>query len=950
VSPRAVPPGAGREPAERLVLRLGLFAAGVISWRASQGIWLSGVAERSEPGTLLQLAAGLWGFLLLACSVLRPLPRRVAWLVPTGFLLAAGVQFWGDAGNKLLAGGTITTDGHIYLDHAARLLRRGVNPYGESMLEAYRVHRTPLTFSTPLVSGDLTDRLPYPALSFLLFVPFQWLGIPTYLVFFIFLCAALALLYRSAPPLLQPVVLLPFFVDDSFLNYSLGGVSDTVWAFFLVLCVLSWERGGTRRSLWYGLACACKQHPWLLAPFLAIRIWHETPGTVARRVRALIVFFGGAAAVFLVINAPFALWDFRSWSAGLLEPLRAPMMAVGQGLTALSIRGVVSIRRADFAVMQWGVFGLLAWVYSRHFARLRPFAWLAPSLALWFGHRSLTSYWYFNVFPLVAELMRRPAAVPPAGAGARASARTSLAVSGAAVALVAGWLWREQLLPGALEISSLGPAYAPGGRFVSSLRLRVRNRSERAIRPAFTVQPARNQSHRWSILRGPSELRPGQTGRYAIAAPRSISFYDLTRGSRLAVFENGAYEPRATALIPGEPDALYPDAIPNGGFSVWTGGVPTYWWLVRQGDPEATVVPQHTPRGIAVRLRPGPVVPGARRLGIGTQIVLPEHPVTFSVFLPEGANVEDRMDVLYGVRVRVRDRSHLILFGDREGAGTVGGLPFRMLRAPRGAWSSHEVELRPLLASLGADLAQSRAWIFRFEHLDIPVAYPEVELFLCVPPGVEAPPARFGPVANGRLKADPDRITGGGPAAAAEIEAWRGGLTLDAGSPGLAMEHFSRALSLAPRGEYSLGLAEAAARAGRDAEAEAAYRAAIEAGWEVGRAQAGLGEVLARRGRNPQALEAFAEAVRELDRDAGTADGGSGEEEGCFPTPPPGGGKDLLAGALRGLVLAAARENACDEVRDASERLAALGRRPPQARAVARCLGERRSTPGRHAP
>ncbi len=929
------------ETTETLVLRFGLFAAGVLSWRAATTMFTSGISSTSDAGLATQLLLYLWGFLLFVTAVARPLHPRAGWLIPVSLVAATGVYLWNDATNKLLSGAMVTTDGRIYLDYAARLLRRGINPYGQSMLEAYRMYRFPLSFSTPLVTGDLTDRLPYPALSFLVFVPFQWLGIPTYLVYFVFFCGALALLYRHAPAAVKPLVLLPFFAENEFFIYSLGGVSDTFWMFLLLLCVATWRRAGLRRALWYGLACSTKQHPWTLAPFLVIRIWLETPGSRGEKACAVGSFLGVAAGVFALVNAPFAVWDFPSWLMGCLEPLRSPMIAFGQGLTALTIQGIVDIPRRAFTVLQWGVLGLAAWAYGRHFRTLKPGLWLAPSVAMWFSHRSLTSYWYFNIFPLLLDLMLENRQAPTDNEGRTAASwKTTASVAGVAAALMAAQFWWVQTLPKKLEILSVGPARTFWRESVAGLYVHLRNNSATAIKPSFTVHGPGQQPLRWRVVSGPTLLRAGQEWEYYIQTVRTINEFNLIRSARVTVTEDGAYEPRATVLIPGDPSSRYPDAIPNGRFVAWTGNVPALWSLDREDGSLATATPvadSGAPGGFAVELSLPEEGEGRRVVGIFTRLMLPERQVEISVRVPAGANIEGDMRTLYGINLRVRGQSHLVLFGDREQVGEVDGARYLMLQAPRERWSTHRLDLRAILARLGANLTQRREYVERFEHLDLPASVVDLQLFLSATQEAPATRALFGPIANEGLGADPERMTDLGLKAEAEVLAWRGSFNQDMGNYLGAIEYFSNALALEPRGEFHFGLAEAAFWAGRRDVATQAFRAAIAAGFEPGRSYKGLGWLLFEAGENARALESFRTAAALLDLDAPRR-----EEVTIWDRRAPAADLRVhLGDALKGCALTAGKMGDCDTVAAIVDRFERLnvGVSIPADTEAGRCLG-----------
>src|SRR5690606_7426377 len=94
------------------------------------------------------------------------------------------------------------------------------------------------------------------------------------------------------------------------------------------------------------------------------------------------------------------------WLLGVSEPVRAPMITFGQGLSAVTMVGAIVMPKTVYSALMFGTLGLTVWIYARHFRQLRELLWIAPAIALWLGNRGLTSYWYFNTIPLALALFR----------------------------------------------------------------------------------------------------------------------------------------------------------------------------------------------------------------------------------------------------------------------------------------------------------------------------------------------------------------------------------------------------------------------------------------------------------------------------------------------------------------------------------------------------------------
>ena len=92
-----------------------------------------------------------------------------------------------------------TTDLVIFQDYAARLPLQGENPYLHDLRPAFELHGSALTYSTPLLDGDYTGRMAYPALSALAFVPFIWAGLAAKWVYPLVFVATAITLWRASP-------------------------------------------------------------------------------------------------------------------------------------------------------------------------------------------------------------------------------------------------------------------------------------------------------------------------------------------------------------------------------------------------------------------------------------------------------------------------------------------------------------------------------------------------------------------------------------------------------------------------------------------------------------------------------------------------------------------------------------------------------------------------------
>ncbi|MCK5797983.1 MAG: hypothetical protein KAI47_12395 [Deltaproteobacteria bacterium] len=801
------------------ILRGGLLTTAIISWNSATMLWEGGSCASSILSTSLMLLGYLAGFALLLQAIIEHPRPRARWFVLATLLLV----FASYAQNHRIAqleNGLLTTDVRLYMDQAARLLRHGQNPYSTDLLDSYRLNRAPFNFSTPLLDGDLTGRVAYPALSILIFLPFQWTGVPPDWVYPIFLLLAFVAIFLWSPKRVQSLVLLPLFVDPRYILYSLGGVSDIVWALLLVVMLRFWDRP-RHRAIWFGLACAFKHQPWILAPFLLIRIWHETDSDARPdRGRALGRFIVWTIGTFVLVNFPFFLWNPAAWFTAVFEPVVAPMITFGQGLSALTMFGYIVIPKIFFALFMATALGIALFTYYRHFAQLRLLLWIAPGLMLWLSNRSLTSYWYFYLIPLLYDLARTPHAL--LSESAPASRTSSLSWRPTIVALLTGGLAIVgslaflAMLPPRIDLRIVSPLITEGNH-VMRLDVAVRNTTDHVIEPRFTVQAAGLQPFFWHIDLGPKFLRKGQRAHYTISSDAPFSRFEVRHGARLTISQAGSQHIRQTIQIEPDRTYVYPDIIPNPGYRFWAthSHAPTFWSIVQ--DPKtAGTVRYKIPRGakapsscLSFSLR------SERRpasLFVDTYLDLPRKDIEVTVKPPLGANVLPDLKLLYGLRLIVDDNQVLVLFGDHEATGRLGPrLQYVILPAPIEKWSRIRISLPSILQRVKLNPLPRRHRMPRFGHLDFPVVPTNVQLFFARRVGYGDASCEFGPLRSLGLRPNADSLYAEALDHPATMALWRGEYNFAQHNMRKARAWIARAARLeptSPRIQLQLGEAE----------------------------------------------------------------------------------------------------------------------------------------------
>jgi hypothetical protein len=331
------------------------------------------------------------------------------------------------------------------LDHfAAQELLKGHNPYVTTDIVAaiHEFQQDPVR-TTPLVRGvfatlppgqypshtlirDVFARQPvgqpdkivefethvsYPALSFLPLIPFVWAGFPSVVPYYgLCLLLLIVALVVAAPPEARPWIALLALADAPLLDATVAGSLDVQW---ILLMFVAWRWSGRPilSTLALGLAIASKQLAWFFVPYYAIYLWQRLGP------RSTLARLGGAAVVFLAINAPFILNAPRAWLDGVLAPQVEPMFPSGTGLTRLSLGGIFPLLpQGVYAALEIGaLLASLVW-YWRKGKESPEMAFVLAVAPLFFAWRSLTTYFYYIALPAVTLFLARRYAGAPSAA------------------------------------------------------------------------------------------------------------------------------------------------------------------------------------------------------------------------------------------------------------------------------------------------------------------------------------------------------------------------------------------------------------------------------------------------------------------------------------------------------------------------------------------------------
>jgi uncharacterized membrane protein len=348
---------------------------------------------------------GVFGFAFLLIGLLPQPHRLTRFAILLGALILLSGYYYREKANNYLYNAE-TNDIKAYNEYAARLLIAGQNPYSSHMSHVFPDFNIGTWLITPTLDKEIVDVYAYPPLAFLFHAAFALLQWDLLWVVPAFFGAVVVLFYFALPSPLRPLTVLALFLTEVPVAYSSAGINDMVWVFFVLLALARFKRP-LESGLWFGLACAAKQQPWFLAPFLVVRLLDDQPLQLTLR-HKIIPFIAAAVGAFLVVNLPFMIWDFGAWFAGLTMVFRTNLLISGAGFSTLMDYGLLNVSRSGLSLTALVIY-LTVWLYYVRFHRQVPLLmYLAPLLFFWLGYRS---YWHYQIsfwVLLFFEALRQP--------------------------------------------------------------------------------------------------------------------------------------------------------------------------------------------------------------------------------------------------------------------------------------------------------------------------------------------------------------------------------------------------------------------------------------------------------------------------------------------------------------------------------------------------------------
>lgn len=553
------------------------------------------------------------------------------------------------------------TDELAFDQYAGELLRHGLNPYTHSLGSAFAQFSVSPGGYTYTLTGQRVMDLSYPALSFLLYVPFLALGWSaqlgiglnvigwslTTLISF----AVLPRDLRAAALVLGSVAV--------YMELALIGLTDMLFLPLLVVAAYRWDRFGSGwRSyvgpIAFGLAMAVKQTPWPILPFILLALAldeqrrTDLSSGIARAARYLLA----VVIAFVLPNLPFMIASPSAWAHGTFTPIARSLVPAGQGLVGLTLflhLGGGSLQA--YSLLLGLALVLLLITYMGTYPLLRTATFMLPALAYFFAPRSYTDYLVALIPPALVAAVTIESSAPRVTSQLLRSRRWGAAIAATAagcLAISAYALASRSPLGVRITRVELSGANNIGNQ----IHLRVHNRSGTAVSPAFTLESPTGVASFWHVLRGPQALPAGATANYLLGSPDTNSQFSVNGGITVLAFlqhptsvsVSNRYSPQLwhVGFTPESFDALIPlgrrvvlraQLLNRWDLPITRSGVPIRLHQSRRAHARLASINGRRPGRAAVSVTNARGIARFTIVGAATSL----YPDTLSVSLPSGA-------------------------------------------------------------------------------------------------------------------------------------------------------------------------------------------------------------------------------------------------------------------------------------------------------------------------
>ena len=291
------------------------------------------------------------------------------------------------------------TDEFLIDLYSAIKFMHGFNPYNPAVTAGvfsyFKTFNLDLNV-TPTMSGKDITLLGYPALAFLIYIPYIYIGKFANLIISVISFIPFALVYfKFRDKKIALYAILSILLNIIFLYASAFSLIGLVWIVFLMASYYFREKP-IYSGLFFGLSLSAKQFPAFMFPFMFYMIYRE------KGLKDAIKWTVSAFILFIAINGYFIARSPVLYFRDIMSSETMNLIGIGFGPSQISFLNFVHLPTDFFTALLIISFIFFIAMYVMHYDTLKFTLFVFPLFFMIFNYRLLITYVAF--WPIISVL------------------------------------------------------------------------------------------------------------------------------------------------------------------------------------------------------------------------------------------------------------------------------------------------------------------------------------------------------------------------------------------------------------------------------------------------------------------------------------------------------------------------------------------------------------------
>ena len=291
------------------------------------------------------------------------------------------------------------TDEFLIDLYSAMKFLHGFNPYNpavtESVFSYFKTFNLDLNV-TPTMSGKDITLQGYPALAFLIYIPYVYAGKFANIIISVISFIPFIVVYlKFRDKKLALYAMLSILLNVIFLYSAAFSLIGLVWVVFLMASYYLRQKP-VYSGLFFGLSLSAKQFPAFMFPFMFYMIYRESG------LKEAVKWTVSAFALFMAINGYFIARSPVLYFRDIMSSETMGLIGIGFGPSQLSFLNFIHLPPDFFAALLIISFLFLLSMYIVHYDTLKFALFVFPLFIMIFNYRLLITYVAF--WPIISVL------------------------------------------------------------------------------------------------------------------------------------------------------------------------------------------------------------------------------------------------------------------------------------------------------------------------------------------------------------------------------------------------------------------------------------------------------------------------------------------------------------------------------------------------------------------